>query len=71
MVRSPYKMAGYNIHGSPQRSLLQNGNPGEVTCLFAVPSNAGLADAEQHPAVSLIEITLLLIECAPVQAPVI
>jgi hypothetical protein len=62
MMRSPYKMASYNVHASPKGvysklASLAVSSP----VLLAGVSNAGLTEPAQHAAVSLAEITWLLI----------
>ena len=61
MMRSPYKMASYNVHASPKGVYFKLGNLRESSVLLAGMSNAGLIEPAQHAAVSLSEITLLMI----------
>jgi hypothetical protein len=61
MMRSPYKMASYNVHASPKGVYFKLGSLKGSPVLLAGMSNAGLTDPAQHAAVSLAEITLLMI----------
>jgi hypothetical protein len=61
MMRSPYKMASYNIHASPKGVYFRLGSLEELPVLLAGASDAGLTDPAQHTAVSFAEITLLMI----------
>lgn len=62
MMRSPYKMASYNVHASPKGVYFKMGTVDGSPALLAGASNAGLAEPGQHTAVSLVGITLLLID---------
>lgn len=61
MMRSPYKLASYNVHASPKGVYFRLGSLNQKLPLLAGASNAGLTDPAQHAAVSLTEITLLMI----------
>jgi hypothetical protein len=61
MMRSPYKMASYNVHASPKGVYFKLGSLKNSPTLLAGASNAGLTDPAQHTAVSLAEITFLMI----------
>lgn len=61
MMRSPYKMASYNVHASPKGVYFRLGSLKGSPVLLAGRSNAGLTEPAQHAAVSLAEITLLMI----------
>jgi hypothetical protein len=60
-MRSPYKMASYNVHASPKGAYFKLGSLKGSPALLAGRSNAGLTEPAQHAAVSLAEITLLMI----------
>jgi hypothetical protein len=66
MMRSPYKMASYNVHASPKGVYFKLGNLKGSPVLLAGASNAGLIEPAQNAAVSLAEITLLIIGDSPV-----
>jgi hypothetical protein len=66
MMRSPYKMASYNVHASPKGAYFKLGSLEGSPVLLAGASNAGLTDPAQHTAVSLAEITLLTIGDSPI-----
>ena len=66
MMRSPYKMASYNVHASPKGVYFKLGALDGSPTLLAGASNAGLEEPGQHAAVSLMEITLLLIDDSPI-----
>ena len=66
MMRSPYKMASYNVHASPKGVYFKLASLEGSPVLLAGMSNAGLTDPAQHTAVSLAEITLLIIGESPV-----
>lgn len=61
MMRSPYKMASYSVHASPKGVYFKLGSLDRTPGLLAGASNAGLVEPGQHAAVSLMEITLLII----------
>ncbi|HEY1723297.1 MAG TPA: DUF5677 domain-containing protein [Magnetospirillaceae bacterium] len=61
VMRSPYKMASYNVHASPKGIYFKIGGIGESEVYLAGASNAGLTDPAQHAAMSLVEITSLTI----------
>lgn len=61
IMRSPYKMASYNVHASPKGIYFKLGSLGGSPALLAGASNAGLMDPAQHAAVSLAEMTLFII----------
>jgi hypothetical protein len=61
VMRSPYKMASYNVHASPKGVYFKLGSLKGSPVLLAGPSNAGLTEPAQNAAVSLAEITWLLI----------
>src|SRR5271155_1273140 len=61
MMRSPYKMASYNVHASPKGDYFKLGSIKGSPVLLAGRSNAGLTEPAQYAAVSLAEITLLMI----------
>lgn len=58
-MRSPYKMASYNVHASPKGIYFRLGNLGGTPGYIAGASNAGLTEPAQHTAVSLFEVTML------------
>ena len=58
-MRSPYKLASYNVHASPKGIYFKLGNLGDSPGYIAGASNAGLSEPAQHTAVSLSEITML------------
>lgn len=60
-MRSPYKMASYNVHASPKGVYFKLGSFDGSPSLLAGATNAGLTEPAQHAAVSLAEITLLSI----------
>lgn len=59
-MRSPYKMASYNVHASPKGVYFKLGSLDGAPMLLAGASNAGLVEPAQHTAASLIGITLLI-----------
>jgi hypothetical protein len=61
MMPSPYKMASYNVHASPKGVYFKLGSLGGSPVLLAGASNVGLIEPAQNAAVSLAEITLLVI----------
>ena len=61
MMRSPYKMASYNVHASPKGVYFKLGSLKGSPVLLAGMSNAGLTEPAQNAAVSLAEITWLVI----------
>ncbi len=65
MMRSPYKMASYNVHASPKGVYFKLGSLKGSPVFSAGASNAGLIEPAQHAAVSLAEITLLVIGDSP------
>jgi Family of unknown function (DUF5677) len=65
MMRSPYKMASYNVHASPKGVYFKLGSLKGSPSLLGGASNAGLTEPAQHAAVSLAEITLLVISDSP------
>ena len=60
-MRSPYKMASYNVHASPKGVYFRLGTLDKSPSYLAGASNAGLTDPAQHAAVSLFEVTMLAI----------
>jgi Family of unknown function (DUF5677) len=60
-MRSPYKMASYNVHASPKGVYFKLGSLGGLSGYIAGASNAGLTEPAQHAAVSLFQITMLAI----------
>jgi hypothetical protein len=60
-MRSPYKMASYNVHASPKGVYFKLGSLGGFPGYIAGASNAGLTEPAQHTAVGLFEITMLAI----------
>ena len=60
-MRSPYKMASYNVHASPKGVYFKLGSLDGFPGYLAGASNAGLTEPAQHTAVSLFEITMLAI----------
>jgi hypothetical protein len=66
MMRSPYKMASYNVHASPKGIYFKLGSLKGSPVLLAGASNAGLIEPAQHAAVSLAELTLLVIGDSPI-----
>lgn len=65
-MRSPYKMASYNVHASPKGVYFKLGSLKGSPVLLAGASNAGLTEPAQNAAVSLAEITLLAIGGSPI-----
>ncbi len=55
-MRSPYKLASYNVHSSPKGIYVKLGSLNDPETYLAGRSNAGLADPGQHAAVSLSQI---------------
>jgi len=53
-MRSPYKMASYNVHAGPKGLYFKLGNLDGSPALLAGASNAGLTDPAQHAARSLV-----------------
>jgi hypothetical protein len=66
MMRSPYKMASYNVHAGPKGLYFKLGNLEGSHALLAGASNAGLTDPAQHAAVSLVAVTLLTMGDTPI-----
>jgi hypothetical protein len=60
-MRSPYKMASYNVHASPKGVYFKIGTLDGSPAFLAGPSNAGLTEPAQNAAVSLAKVTLLVI----------
>ena len=60
-MRSPYKMASYNVHASPKGVYFKLGSLDGFPGYLAGASNAGLTEPAQHTAVSLFEISMLAI----------
>jgi Family of unknown function (DUF5677) len=60
-MRSPYKMASYNVHAGPKGVYFKLGSIGGLPEYIAGASNAGLTEPAQHTAVTLFEITMLAI----------
>ena len=60
-MRSPYKMASYNVHAGPKGVYFKLGTLDGSPAFLAGASNAGLIEPAQHAAVSLAEITMLII----------
>jgi SpoVK/Ycf46/Vps4 family AAA+-type ATPase len=55
-MRSPYKLASYNVHSSPKGIYVKLGSLNGPETYLAGRSNAGLIDPGQHAAVSLSQI---------------
>lgn len=55
-MRSPYKLASYNVHSSPKGIYVKLGSLNGPETYLAGRSNAGLTDPGQHAAVSLSQI---------------
>jgi hypothetical protein len=55
-MRSPYKLASYNVHSSPKGIYVKLGSLNGPETYLAGRSNAGLVDPGQHAAVSLSQI---------------
>jgi hypothetical protein len=60
-MRSPYKMASYNVHASPKGAYFRLGNIDGSPVMLAGATNAGLTEPAQHTAISLAEFTLVVI----------
>jgi hypothetical protein len=59
-MRSPYKMASYNVHASPKGVYFRLGVLGDGRTMMSGVSNAGLTDPGQYAAASLVNTTLIL-----------
>jgi len=65
-LRPFYKLASHNVHANPKGVLFKLGLlPGSENLLLAGPSNAGLADPGHLTAISLAQITTLLLTTRP------
>ena len=64
-LRPFYKMACHNIHANPRGIFFKLGLYPETDMLLAGPSNIGLADPGQATALSLMHITLSLLNHQP------
>lgn len=60
-MRSPYKMASYNVHASPKGVYFKIGSLDGPPVLLSGASNAGLVEPAQHAAFTFAEITDLVI----------
>lgn len=60
-MRSPYKMASYNVHASPKGAYFRLGNIDGQPTLLAGASNAGLTEPAQHTVYSFVQLTILAI----------
>ena len=60
-----YRMASHNVHANPKGVFFKLGLIGETDTLLAGPSNAGLADPGHATALSLVQISSLLLLLYP------
>jgi hypothetical protein len=60
-----YKMASHNVHANPKGVFFKHGLIGESEVLLAGPSNAGLTDPGHATALSLIQISSVLMKQNP------
>lgn len=60
-MRSHYKMASYNVHAGVKGITYKLGSMGAGPAIVAGPSNAGLDEPGQNAAITLSQITFLLI----------
>ncbi len=60
-----YKMASHNVHANPKGVFFKLGLVGESEVLLAGPSNAGLADPGHAAALSLMQISSILMKQNP------
>ena len=60
-----YKMASHNVHANPKGVFFKLGLIGESEVLLAGPSNAGLADPGHAAALSLMQISSVLMKQNP------
>jgi hypothetical protein len=60
-----YRLASHNVHANPKGVFFKLGMIGERETLLAGPSNAGLADPGQHAAISLVQISSVLLQLTP------
>jgi hypothetical protein len=60
-----YKMASHNVHANPKGVFFKLGLVGESEVLLAGPSNAGLADPGHAAALSLMQISSVLMKQNP------
>ena len=58
-MRSPYKMASYNVHASPKGVYFRLGNLADIPTAGA--SNAGLTDPAQHTAITFVRLTITVL----------
>jgi hypothetical protein len=61
-MRPYYRMASHQVHAGPKGITFQLGALGDQGTLLAGASNAGFADPAERMAVSLVQITMLLME---------
>jgi hypothetical protein len=61
-MRSYYRMASHPVHAGPKGITFQMGVLGDQATILAGASNAGFADPAERMAVSLVQITMLLME---------
>jgi hypothetical protein len=57
-----YRMASHNVHANPKGVFFKLGPVGEKDILLAGPSNAGLADPGHGAALSLLQISVALLQ---------
>jgi len=60
-----YKMASHNVHANPKGVFFKLGLVGDSEVLLAGPSNAGLADPGHAAALSLMQISSVLMKQSP------
>jgi hypothetical protein len=63
--RPYYKTSSYNVHATPKGIMFKLGLSPNVNVLLSGPSNAGLADPGQSTAISLTQITSVLLSTKP------
>lgn len=60
-----YRMASHNVHANPKGGFFNLGRIGKTNTLLAGPSNAGLADPGHATALSLVQMSSLLLKFDP------
>lgn len=61
-MRSYYRMASHPVHAGPKGITFQLGALGDRSTILAGASNAGFADPSERTAVSLVQLTMLVME---------
>lgn len=61
-MRSFYRMASHPVHAGPKAITFQLGVLGNRSTILAGASNAGFADPSERTAVSLVQLTMLLMD---------